>query len=144
MNEIFLVFTVVVIVLYSAFHSEASLLIRSQSAITAIDLKTLNATHIIGGLGGAAMDFNIIENKLYFQDGNGISTFKLNKERCVEVVVENASAYSLAIDWLKRRVFWADYIQKQIFVASLEKKKRHVIVNTTEKPYSIALDPLSW
>jgi hypothetical protein len=62
----------------------------------------------------------------------------------VEVVVENASAYSLAIDWLKRRLFWADYIQKQIFVASLDKKKRHVIVNTTEKPYSIALDPLSW
>ena len=64
----------------------------------------------------------------------------------MEVVVENASAYSLAIDWIKRRIFWADHIKKQIFVASLDvdEKSRRVIVNTTEEPYSIALDLSHW
>ena len=123
-------------------YSELYLLIRSSSTLTAIDLKTLNTTGVIGGLGGAAMDIDRIENKLYFQDKNSISRFNLDEDICVEVVVENATAQALAIDWKGRRLFWTEQRDQRVMVANLNGTETTVLVNTTKKPHAIALDPL--
>ncbi len=117
-------------------------MIRSWSAITAIDLKTLQRMVVISGLGGRAMDIDTGDNKLYFQDGNGISRVKLGEEICVEVIVKDASADDIAIDWEGRRILWTESEVKKIFVAKLDGKKRKVEINTTGNPYGIALDPL--
>ena len=117
---------------------------RSQSGITAIDLNSLNTTAVISGLGGVAMDFDSIENMLYFHDGNTISKLHLNDEEiCVKVVLKNVTANDLAIDWISRRIFWTDYIKRRIFGASLDGKNRSVIIKTTRKPNDIAVDPLT-
>ena len=117
---------------------------RSSSAITVIDLKTLNKTVVISGLGGAAMDIDTVEKHLYFQDGNSISKLNLDADVCVEVIVKNASAGDLAIDWLGRRMFWTEYSKKQISVANLNGTSRHVLVETTGEPYGIAFDAMTW
>ena len=115
---------------------------RSRSAITAIDLETLNTTTVISGLSGAAMDIDTSENKLYFQDGNQISRLSLEDDICVKVIVKNASAYDLAIDWIGGRMYWTANTKKQIFVANLDGKNRRMLANTTGKPYGIAFDAL--
>ena len=97
---------------------------------------------VISGLGGRAMDIDTVDNKLYFQDGNGISRVKLDENICVEVFVKNASADDMAIHWIGRRIFWTESEVKRIFVAKLDGKERKVQINTTGNPYGIALDPL--
>ena len=118
------------------------MLVRSSSAITAIDLKTLNTTIVISGLGGAAMDIDTVERTLYFQDGNSLSKLNLDANMCAEVIVKNAIAYDLAIDWLGRRIFWTEHSEKRIFVANLYGKDKSMLVRTTGEPYGIALDAL--
>ena len=123
-------------------YYEPYLLVRSRSAITAIDLKTLNKTVVISGLGGAAMDIDTVEKRLYFQDGSSISKLNLDADICAEVIVKNTAARDLAIDWLGRRMFWTDYSKKRISVANLNGTSRHVLVNTTGEPYGIAFDAM--
>ena len=119
---------------------------RSSFAITAIDLKTLNASVVISGLGGAAMDIDTVEKSLYFQDGNSISKLNLDSDRsdmCPEVIVKNAAARDLAIDWLGRRMFWTEYSKKRICEANLNGTNRHVLVKTTGEPYGIAFHAMT-
>ena len=88
------------------------------------------------------MDIDTVEKKLYFQDGSGISRFNLDDEDiCVEVIAKETTASDIAIDWLGRRIFWTEHIEKRIFRANLNGKERSVLVKATGKPYGIALDP---
>ena len=130
------------IILSLGLHSEPYILIRSRFALTAIDFKTLNRTAVISGLGDGAMDIDTVEKKLYFQDGNSISRFSLDDEDiCVEVFAKNTTANDMVINWLERRIFWTEHIEKQIFSSTLDWKDRSELIKTTGKPYGIALDP---
>ena len=115
------------------------MLIKSKSEIHAIDLTTLNKTVVIGGLPGRAMEIDTVDNKLYIADNNSISRVNLD-DMCVDVFLENVSVHDMAIDLLKRRIFWTEYLKKQIFVANLDGKNRSVPINTTNYPFGIAMD----
>jgi hypothetical protein len=115
------------------------LLIKSKSEIYAIDLTTLNTTVVIGGIAGGRMDIDTVDNKLYIADNNSISRVNLD-DICVEVILQNVSVGDMAIDWLARRLFWTDYLEKQIFVADLGDKKKRVLTNTANYPSGIAFD----
>jgi hypothetical protein len=59
---------------------------------------------------------------------------------CTEVILQNVSADDMIIDWIKRRLYWAEYSKKQISVANLDGKKRTVLMSTTSYPAGIAMD----
>ena len=90
------------------------------------------------------MDIDTVEKRLYFQDGNSISKLNLDADICAEVIVKNAAARDLAIDWFGRRMFWTEYSKKRISAANLNGTSRHVLVKTTGKPYGIAFDAETW
>jgi DNA-binding beta-propeller fold protein YncE len=115
------------------------LLIKSKSEIHAIDLTTLDTTVIIGGIAGRTMDIDTVDNKLYIADNNSISRVNLD-DMCVEVILQNVSVRDMAIDWLARRLFWTEYLEKQIFVADLGDKKKSVFIKRTSYPSGIAFD----
>ncbi len=123
-------------------HAENYLLIRSKSEIHAIDLTTLNTRVVMGGLeAGRAMEIDILDNKLYFANNNGLSRAD-GEDMCAEVIFQNISVSDMAIDWLKRRIFWVEYLKKRVFVSYLNVTERRVMINTTSYPYSIAVDPI--
>ena len=115
------------------------MLIKSKSEIHAIDLTTLNTTVVIGGLARGMMEIDTVDNNLYIAGNNSISRVNL-VDMCVEVILQNVSADDMAIDWIQRRLYWAEYSKKQIFVANLDGKNRTVLINTTSYPSGIAMD----
>ncbi|CAB4037593.1 Hypothetical predicted protein [Paramuricea clavata] len=126
---------------YKGPYAEPYLLIKSKSEIHAIDLTTLDTTVIIGGIAGRTMDIDTVDNKLYIADNNSISRVNLD-DICVEVILQNVSVRDMAIDLLRssRRIFWTEYLEKQIFVADLGDKKKRVLMKTTNYPSRIAFD----
>jgi hypothetical protein len=115
------------------------LLIKSKSEIRAIDLTTLNTTVVIRGLAGRTMEIDTVDNNLYIADNNSISRVNL-VDMCVEVILQNVSADDMAVNWIQRRLYWAEYSKKKIFAANLDGKNRSLLMNTTSNPYSIAMD----
>ena len=115
--------------------------------MTAIKLKTLKTTTIrimassLPSYAIAVMEMDTVENRLYFQDGNSISTLNLNDDNCVEVLVKNATAFDMVIDRIGRRLFWTEYMEEGIFVANLNGTEKRVQVNSTREAH-VALDPL--
>ena len=96
----------------------------------------------MGGLeAGRAMEIDILDNKLYFANNNGLSRAD-GEDMCAEVIFQNISVSDMAIDWLKRRIFWVEYLKKRVFVSYLNVTERRVMINTTSYPYSIAVDPI--
>ncbi len=117
------------------------MLIRSKSEIQTIDLTTLKTSVVIGGLVGKAMGMDNVDNKLYFADNNGISRAKVD-DMCAEVFLKNITVDDIAIDWLKRRIFWVEHLKKRIFVSDLNVTGKRVVISTTSYPSSIAVDPI--
>ena len=87
------------------------------------------------------MEFDTVDNKLYFADNNGISRANFD-DMCAEVILQNISVRDMAIERLKRRIFWVEYLKKKIFVSDLNVTKRRVVIDTANYPSSIAVDPL--
>ena len=86
------------------------------------------------------MEIDNIHNSLYIADNNRIYRVNLD-DMCVKVFLQNVSAEAMAIDWIERRIFWTEYLKKQIFVANLDDKKRRMLTKTTNHPSGIAVDP---
>ncbi len=115
---------------------------RSNSQIHAIDLTTLNASAVIGGLAGRAMAMDPVDNKLYFADNKGISRASVD-DMCAEVILQNITVDDMVIDWLKRRIFWVEHLKRGIFVSGVNVTERKLMISTTSYPSSIAVDPMS-
>ena len=77
--------------------------------------------------------------KLYFETNNHISRAHINVTN-VEVIIKNANAEKVVIDWIGRRIFWTKYLSKRIFVADLDGKERRVLTTTIERPGDIEID----
>ncbi|CAB4022289.1 Hypothetical predicted protein, partial [Paramuricea clavata] len=101
---------------------------------------TLNTTVVISGLARGRMEIDTVDNNLYIADSNSISRVNL-VDMCVEVILQNLSVDDIAVDWIKRRLYWAEYSKKQISVANLDGKNKIVLMNTTSYPSGIAMDP---
>lgn len=97
--------------------------ITSVSEIYAIDLLTTDRTIVMRGLNDSyGMDIDTVDMKLYFRDGNNISS--ANFDGTVKrVILKNAKVFRMAIDWIGNRIFWTEYPwEKRIFVANLNGK----------------------
>ncbi len=114
---------------------------RSNSQIHAIDLTTLNASVVIGGLAGRAMEMDPVDNKLYFADNKGVSRAKVD-DMCAEVILQNITVDDMAIDWVKRRIFWVENLKGGIFFSDINVTERKLMISTTSYPSSIAMDPI--
>ena len=91
------------------------------------------------------MEYDTVTKKLYFQNGNNVSRANYDGSG-VQMILQdlNATVYSMAIDWIGRRIFWtANSPRSGIFVAKLDgKEKRKLVLNTSiVEPLAIAVDP---
>ena len=82
-----------------------------------------------------------MENNLYISDNNSISRVNLDdQDMCTEVILQNVSVDDMVVDWIQRRLYWAEYSKKKIFAANLDGKNRTVLMSTTSYPSGIAMD----
>ncbi len=87
------------------------------------------------------MAIDIKNEKLYFEDNNGISSANLNGTG-VEVIIKNAYVYKMAIDWIGRRIFWTQFNLNGISVANLNGKERRLLIQTWPyQPFGLSVDP---
>ncbi len=87
------------------------------------------------------MAIDIKNEKLYFEDNNGISSANLNGTG-VEVIIKNANVHKMAIDWIGRRIFWTQSNLNEISVASLNGKERRLLIQTSPyQPFGLSVDP---
>ena len=86
-----------------------------------------------------AIGIDTVEMKLYFENNSHISRAHINGTN-VEVIIQNANVYEIAIDWIGRRIFWTEYLSKRISVADLDGKERRVLANTIKRPRDIEID----
>ena len=77
--------------------------------------------------------------RLYFENNSHISRAHSNGTN-VEVIIKNANAEKIVIDWIGRRIFWTESSSKRISVADLDGKERRVLVNTIKSPRDIEID----
>ena len=134
-----------IIISFADLYPEPFLFLRSRTEIHAIDLLTHGKTVVIKGLQGRKMDYDTVTKKLYFQNGNNVSRANYDGSG-VQMILQdlNATVYSMAIDWIGRRIFWTvDSPRSGIFVAKLDgKEKRMLVLNTSiVEPLAIAVDP---
>ena len=119
------------------------LFIRSRSEIEAVDLLTHDVTHVADRLGnGDGLAIDIKERKLYFGDGKK-SLSKANFDGSGrKVILKNAKAYKMAIDWIGRRIFWTKTpVEKRIFVVNMDGKHARTLTTTRDDVHGIAVDP---
>ena len=87
------------------------------------------------------MAIDINNEKLYFEDNNGISSANLNGTG-VEVIIKNANVYKMAIDWIGRRILWTQYSPYGISVANLNGKGGRLLIQTSlYQPFGLSVDP---
>ena len=58
-----------------------------------------------------------------------------------ESVVKDAKAQALTIDWIGRRIFWAEYFKNTVNVATLDGKDSRTLIKTSD-PWNVAIDPI--
>ena len=113
--------------------------IRSWTEILAIDLLTLDTTVVISGLTGWAMDIDTVDKKLYFDKGTHISRANYDGSS-VEVIVQNVHPRRVRVDWKGRRIFWINYGNIDISIATLNGQERRVLKTTESHSYDLAVD----
>ena len=87
------------------------------------------------------MAIDINNEKLYFEDNNGISSANLNGTG-VEVIIKNANVHKMAIDWIGRRIFWTQFNPNGISVANFNGKERRLLIQTSPYgPIGLSVDP---
>ena len=118
------------------------LFIMSKDGIKAIDLLTVDTTHVLQSLNyifPMSMDTDEVEQKLYFKDGTNIARSRLDGTH-IEVILRKANPQDMTIDGIRRRIFWTDWNQKKILVANLNEKTRRMLKATKHWPWFIAVD----
>lgn len=125
------------------------MLVHNHTEILAIDFVTRDSQFIIPSLKievledylGKGMDFDTVNGKIYFLNQTNI--YRANYDGSdKELVVENVDSYAqLAIDWIRRRIYFCDNPLDRIYVATLNGKSKRVLAYT-ERVRLIALDPV--
>ena len=116
------------------------MLIRSETEIQAIDLLTLDTRLIISILTDWTMDIDTVDKKLYFCQRNNILRANLDGSS-VEVIVQNAEAWTVRVDWKRRRIFWTSG-DEQIFTATLNGQERRVFTRAENRLRDLAVDSI--
>ncbi len=130
-------------ILFSGPYSEPYLIISANTELLAIDLPTNRTGMVIRGVeDGKAIAIDTVKMKLYFTDNNDILSADVNGAG-VEVIIKDADASKMTIDWRGRRIFWTASPPNRIYVAKLNGQERRVLTNTITRPIGIAVDPNS-
>ena len=82
-----------------------------------------------------------VENKLYFTNGTNIARSRLDGTD-TEVILKMVDPEDMAIDWIRRLIFWTQGNERRILVANLNEKDKRVLKDTQYWPRFIAVDPI--
>lgn len=130
-------------------EEHATLMYARGNNIEEINLVTDDVSVILDNANDArALDVLQSENLIFWSDLKHKKIYKAfkNDPESVSVVIEDVTCEGLAIDWINRRVYWADVAKKSIELGDLDGGNRMVVIqDNLEKIRSIALDPTtSW
>ena len=125
-------------------YPEPYLFIRSKNEIKAIDLLTVDTTCVVRGLKyhySMPIATDPVDNKLYFTNGTNLARSRLDGTD-TEVILKMVDPEDMAIDWIRRLIFWTQGNERKILVANLNGKDKKVLKLTQYRPRSIAVDPV--
>jgi nitrogen fixation-related uncharacterized protein len=77
-----------------------------------------------------------VNNKLYFSEGR--ANFDGTSKEVIFRKLTNSSV--MAVDWIGRRLFWSNG-DKQIHVDNLDGKEERILLDISNNPDWIAVDP---
>ena len=120
------------------------LFITSKNEVKAIDLLTVDTTHVVRGLKydyPMSISIGTAEKKIYFKNGSDIARSRLDGTN-TEIILKKAEPFDMTIDWIRRRIFWTQRFQNKILVANLNGKEKRVLKLTQYVAWSIAVDPI--
>ena len=118
----------------------------ATSQINAIELTTSQVVHLASNLSRAvALDAHIGEKMIYWSDINQrvIKRMNLTSGNIEDVITEDlGSVEGLAVEWESNLIYWADYSNSRVEVASLDGSRRKLLfIEEVDKPRGIALYP---
>ena len=116
----------------------------SKNEVKAIDLLTVDTTHVVRGLKhdfSMSLSIDTAEKRIYFKNNTDIARSRLDGAD-TEIILKKAKPYDMTIDWIRRRIFWTQQIPKKILVANLNGKEKRVLRLTEHYPRFIAVDPI--
>ena len=137
-----------VIVLHTGVEncSEPCLIYSATSQINAIELTTSRVVHLASNLSRAvALDAHISEKMIYWSDikQRVIKRMNLTSGNIEDVITEDLGTVDgLAVEWDSNLMYWADYSNSRVEVASLDGSRRKLLfIEEVNKPRGIALYP---
>ena len=116
----------------------------SKNEIKAIDLLTVDTTHVVRGLkhdDPMSISIDMLEKKIYFKNSTDIARSRLDGTD-TEIILKKAGPGDMTIDWIRRRVFWTQRFLMKILVGNLNGKEKRVLKITQYFPEFIAVDPI--
>ncbi|XP_051883463.1 low-density lipoprotein receptor-related protein 2a [Pristis pectinata] len=99
------------------------------------------------GQTAVALDYDIIDKRIYFTQSLGLGRSKIsyvsldeNSASPTLVVTGLSSPDGIAYDWINRRIYYSDYLNQTINSISINGSDRTIIANVP-RPRAIVLDP---
>lgn len=138
--------------LSSTVNPEPFIIFGNTVDIRRVNLDGTGYNYVVQGLTNVVgVDFDIKTKTIYWSD---IALKKIQRVHIdlglqpgniEDFVVENVGIpEDLAVDWMRRKLFWTDASFKVIEVIHLNGTQRQVLISTGhDKPRAIALDPLN-
>ena len=118
----------------------------ATTEINAIELNTLRRVHLVPNLQRAvALDVHVSERTFYWSDINLHVIKRMNMSSGIieDIITDDlGSVDGLAVEWESNLIYWSDYSNSRIEVASLDGTNRKLLfIEKVEKPRGIALYP---
>ncbi|XP_028412347.1 pro-epidermal growth factor-like [Dendronephthya gigantea] len=127
---------------YDGPYPEQYMFLATKTAILAVDLTTLDETVVVDGKGNIyTLDIDMKNKKIYFAEEDKEIRRANYDGTYEEIVVNDTKTQALTIDWIGRRIFWIDYYNNIINVATLDGKDSRTLIKT-RRPVDIAIDPI--
>ena len=126
--------------------SEPCLIYSATSEINAIELRSSKTVYFASGLSRAvALDVHVRERMVYWSDINRrlIQRMNLTTGIIEDIITDNLGIIDgLAVEWENDLIYWADYSNSRVEVASLAGEQRKVLfASEVYNPRGIALYP---
>ena len=118
----------------------------ATTEINAIELNTLRRVHLVPNLQRAvALDVHVSERTFYWSDINLHVIKRMNMSSGIieDIITDDlGSVDGLAVEWESNLIYWSDYSNSRIEVASLDGTNRKLLfIEKVDKPRGIALYP---
>ena len=126
--------------------SEPCLIYSATSEINAIELTSSRTVYFAANLSRAvALDVHVKEKTIYWSDINQRIIHRLNLTTGIieDIITDNLGIIDgLAVEWESDLIYWADYSNSRLEVASLDGNQRKILfASRVYNPRGIALYP---